>query len=62
MLAEQVVCGPDVRAHVEAARSYLDAGIGHLYIHQVGSDQEGFLRFYRERVLPELREAGVVSR
>jgi hypothetical protein len=26
----------------------------HVYVHQIGPDQEGFFRFYEERILPEL--------
>jgi coenzyme F420-dependent glucose-6-phosphate dehydrogenase len=27
----------------------------HVYVHQVGPDQEGFFDFYEAKVLPELR-------
>lgn len=53
-LAEQILCGPDVKKHVEAMREFLEAGFDHVYVHQVGPDQEGFLRFYAEKVLPRL--------
>jgi coenzyme F420-dependent glucose-6-phosphate dehydrogenase len=33
----------------------LDAGYDHVYVHQIGEDQEGFFRFYREEVLPDVR-------
>jgi G6PDH family F420-dependent oxidoreductase len=51
-VAEKVPCGPDPERHVEAIREYVDAGYDHVYVHQIGRDQEGFLRFYREHVLP----------
>lgn len=54
MIAEQVVCGPDVDRHVAAIEAYLDAGFDHVYVHQVGPDQEGFLEFYARDVLPRL--------
>jgi coenzyme F420-dependent glucose-6-phosphate dehydrogenase len=53
-LAEQVVCGPDPKRHIEQIRKFLDAGFDHVYIHQVGPDQEGFLNFYAEQVLPKI--------
>jgi coenzyme F420-dependent glucose-6-phosphate dehydrogenase len=53
-VAESVVCGPDAERHVEKIREYADAGFDHVCIHQVGSDQEGFLRFYAREVLPQL--------
>ena len=52
-VAESITCGPDPRRHAEAIQAYIDAGYDHVYVHQVGPDQEGFFRFYQERVLPE---------
>lgn len=53
-VAEQVVCGPDPERHLDAIREYADAGYDHVYVHQVGPDQEGFFRFYEHEVLPKL--------
>ena len=53
-VAETVVCGPDADLHVEKIREYEQAGFDHVWVHQVGPDQESFFRFYRERVLPAL--------
>ena len=52
-VAESVVCGNDVEAHVEAIREFADAGFDHVYVHQVGPNQEGFLGFYEREILPE---------
>ena len=49
-----VPCGPDVGPIVESVRSYLDAGYDHLYFHQIGPDQEGFLRFWSDELAPAL--------
>jgi coenzyme F420-dependent glucose-6-phosphate dehydrogenase len=54
-VAELVVCGPDPERHRAEIEKYADAGFDHIYIHQVGSDQEGFLRFYAEEILPKLQ-------
>jgi coenzyme F420-dependent glucose-6-phosphate dehydrogenase len=53
-VAESITCGPDPDAHVEAVRKYAEAGYDHVFVHQVGPDQEGFLRFYEREVLPKL--------
>jgi len=53
-VAERVVCGPDPDAHLEKIREFADAGFDHVAVHQVGPDQEGFFRFYSEKILPEL--------
>lgn len=55
-VANQIVCGPDARRHLDRIRSYVDAGIDHVCIHQVGHDQEGFMRFYQREILPEVRK------
>ena len=53
-VAETVVCGPDPERHLEEIRKYRDAGYDHVYVHQVGRDQEGFFRFYEREILPKL--------
>ena len=54
-VAERVVCGPDPERHRAEIRQFADAGFDHVYVHQVGPDQEGFFRFYADEVLPKLQ-------
>jgi len=56
-VAETVVCGPDPERHVHAISQFVEAGFDHVYVHQIGPDQEQFLSFYARQVLPRLREA-----
>jgi len=51
-VAKRVVCGPDPEAYAERIDEYVDAGYTHVYLHQVGTDQEGFLRFCARELLP----------
>jgi coenzyme F420-dependent glucose-6-phosphate dehydrogenase len=51
-VARAVVCGPDARQHRTAIQQFLDCGIEHVYVHQVGPDQDGFFQFYKDAVLP----------
>jgi hypothetical protein len=51
-VAESIVCGPDPERHRAAIQEYVAAGYDHVYIHQVGADQEGFFDFYEREVLP----------
>jgi len=53
-LAEKLPLGPDAERHLDAIRKYVDAGFDHVYVHQIGPDQEGFFRFYEREVLPKL--------
>lgn len=54
-VADRVVCGPDPQQHLAQIQKYVDAGFDHVYIHQVGPDQEGFFRFYEREILPKFR-------
>ena len=56
-VAEEVVCGPDAKAHCRAIQKAVDAGYTDICIHQVGSEQEGFFDFYEKRVLPAFAAA-----
>jgi G6PDH family F420-dependent oxidoreductase len=61
-VAESVVCGPDPERHLAAIDEFVRAGYDHVYVHQVGPDQEGFLRFYEREILPAYAAAGVGGR
>ncbi len=48
-------CGPDiVEPILESVRKYEAAGYDHLYFHQVGPDQAGFLDFWSSELRPAL--------
>ncbi|MBD0339203.1 MAG: TIGR03557 family F420-dependent LLM class oxidoreductase [Thermoleophilia bacterium] len=49
-VGEKIACGPDPDRVLEQAKEYEDAGFDHLYFHQVGPDQDGFFRFWREEL------------
>jgi coenzyme F420-dependent glucose-6-phosphate dehydrogenase len=55
-VAESVICGPDPERHAEAIKEFVDAGYDHVYFHQAGPDQEGFLRFAEQELLPRLED------
>jgi coenzyme F420-dependent glucose-6-phosphate dehydrogenase len=50
-VAAVVPCGPDPEPVLEQIRRFEDAGFDHVYLHQIGPDQEGFLRFARRELL-----------
>jgi G6PDH family F420-dependent oxidoreductase len=51
-VAEAISCGPDPAVHLERIGAYVDAGYDHVYLHQVGPDQRGFIEFARRELLP----------
>ena len=52
LVADSVVCGPDIEQHIANLQEYADAGVDEVYIQQIGSDQQAFFDAYREHVLP----------
>jgi coenzyme F420-dependent glucose-6-phosphate dehydrogenase len=50
-VARSVVCGPDPERHVEAIEKFVEAGFDHVYVHQVGPDQDSFIEFYAQEIL-----------
>jgi coenzyme F420-dependent glucose-6-phosphate dehydrogenase len=53
-LAEKVPHGPDPEQYVEQVKAFVDAGFTHVYLHQIGPDQEGFFEFFRKELAPRL--------
>jgi G6PDH family F420-dependent oxidoreductase len=55
-VAEALSCGPDVDAHVEAVKAFVDAGFDEVAIVQIGADhQEQFTAWAEKEFLPALR-------
>ena len=48
----KVAAGPDPRVHIDMIQKYVDAGYTHVWVHQVGPDQDRFFDFYEKEVLP----------
>jgi len=53
-VAELTACGPDPERHLAEVRKFVEAGFDHVYIHQVGPEQEGFIDFCERELLPRL--------
>jgi coenzyme F420-dependent glucose-6-phosphate dehydrogenase len=47
-----VLTDPDPDTHIENIQSAIDAGYDHVYMHQIGDDQEALFELYEEEVLP----------
>lgn len=53
-IAESMVIGPDPQPYLDKIKEWADAGVDHVYIHQVGPDQEGFFTFAKEHLLSKV--------
>jgi coenzyme F420-dependent glucose-6-phosphate dehydrogenase len=58
MVAELVPCGPDPETHLAQLRKFVDAGYDHVFVHQIGDDQEQAIDFYRREIMPRLDQLG----
>jgi G6PDH family F420-dependent oxidoreductase len=53
-IAETTPCGPDPEPYLEQIRNYGDAGFTHVYIHQIGDNQDEFAEFAKRELMPRL--------
>jgi len=53
-VAEVIICGPDPQKHIDKINEFARAGFDHVYVHQVGPNQEGLISFYEREVLPKI--------
>ena len=47
-----IITSPDPEDHIDSIQEALDTGYNHVYVHQIGDDQEALFELYEEAVLP----------
>ena len=55
-VAEQIVCGPSIKKHLEAIGRYIDAGFDHIVLTQIGPEQDFFIELFEKELGPALRD------
>jgi hypothetical protein len=53
-VAEQTPHGPDPQPYLELIGKYADAGFTHVYVHQIGDNQDAFAEFAAKELIPRL--------
>ena len=53
-VAETTPCGPDPEPYLKEIAKYADAGFTHVYIHQIGDNQDEFAEFAAKELMPKL--------
>jgi len=53
-VAESTPHGPDPEPYLEQIRKYDEAGFTHVYMHQIGDNQDEFAEFARRELMPHL--------
>lgn len=56
-VAKEVVCGPDPQKHLKEIQKYAAAGFDHVYIHQIGPQQQECINFYQREIFPNVARA-----
>lgn len=54
-MRESVLISSDLSQHAAWLKEYAALGVDHLYLHQVDSNQQGFIAAFSGKVLPQLR-------
>ncbi|MFD4420302.1 TIGR03885 family FMN-dependent LLM class oxidoreductase [Agromyces sp. NPDC058484] len=57
-VAETLLCSSDPARHLAHLADIVALGVDRVYLHHVGTEQDGFIDTFGERVLPALKEAG----
>lgn len=57
----EIPLGPDVENHLEMFEKVSSMGFDHLYIHQIGPDQEALFRIYEREIIPHLARQGLIE-
>jgi hypothetical protein len=61
VVPEDTILGPNPNPYLKAIHTYQENGFDHIYIHQVGPDQEGFLKFFKNELLSLLEKEELVQ-
>ncbi len=54
-ITHHVASGNDPQKHIDEIKNFIKAGYDHVFIHQLSPNQEGFIKFYEEEILPEFQ-------
>jgi coenzyme F420-dependent glucose-6-phosphate dehydrogenase len=53
-LKKELTVGPDPEPYLVSIAEMVEAGYTHVYFHQIGPDQDGFFRFWKDELEPKL--------
>lgn len=54
-IAKSTLCSADPQKHIDKIKGSIDAGFDHVCVHQIGPNQDDFIEFFKEEVLPEFQ-------
>jgi coenzyme F420-dependent glucose-6-phosphate dehydrogenase len=60
-IPEDTVVGPNPNSYLDAIETLQENGYDHIYLHQIGPDQEGFFKFFQNELMPLLEKEELVN-
>lgn len=60
-IPEDTVLGPNPKSYLKALQTLQENGYDHIYLHQIGPDQEGFFKFFKNELMPLLEKEEFVQ-
>ena len=60
-IPEDTILGPNPKSYLKAIQTLQESGYDHIYLHQIGPDQEGFFRFFKNELMPLLEKEELVQ-
>jgi hypothetical protein len=60
-IPEDTVLGPNPAPYLKAIQAYQESGFDHVYLHQIGPNQEGFIKFFKNELMPLLEKEELVK-
>ena len=58
---EDTILGPNPNSYLKAIQAMQQNGYDHVYLHQIGPDQEGFFNFFKSELMPLLEKEELVQ-
>jgi coenzyme F420-dependent glucose-6-phosphate dehydrogenase len=60
-IPEDTILGPNPNPYLKAIQTLQENGYDHIYLHQIGPDQEGFFKFFKNELVPLLEKEELVQ-
>lgn len=58
---DDTILGPNPTSYLKAIQTLQENGYDHVYLHQIGPDQEGFFKFFKNELMPLLEKEELVQ-
>ena len=60
-IPEDTILGPKTSSYLKAIQTLQESGYDHIYLHQIGPDQDGFFKFFKNELMPLLEKEELVQ-